>query len=168
VIGQDYRQQRQIGATRIVGTEDVFGDLIETIDDVIYLDEGENQYDLRPGFWELGCSKTGLTVSWDTEDSWDVDFLDYHRPRAVKYVEFQICEASPAGFMAECRDLDTIVSLFQKPDGGIEAWVFHKVRLVPIEIPYNNYPRKGEASSFPAKFRFTHGIAFDRRRDSFE
>jgi hypothetical protein len=48
------------GPARLVVMEDTLGDLVESISDIFVLDPGPQQFDTRPGVYDIGAVKSGV------------------------------------------------------------------------------------------------------------
>lgn len=145
------------GAMRLIACEEALGDLIQQLDDIIFMGEGPHQYNLRLGMHDIGASKTGLEIIQENDpDQFDVDqFRGEIKINSTSWqmkVRTQIAEVHPRDFMNNWDTLRQgsracLIALFQKPDRLIGGFVFSDARLLPMD--WSGFQWRGENTSIP-------------------
>lgn len=125
------------GAARFVGAEDVIGDLTDVLGDILILDEGEHKYDVRPGWEDIGVTKTGVQI----------------HPHE-RWLKFQICEKHPEEIIKFFGDKPTIAFL-QKPNELVRGYIFSGCRLAMLD--YSGFTWRGEATALPVQIFWETG-----------
>lgn len=133
------------GTARLLACETVIAELIESIGDIIVLDEGERQYDVRPGMHELGVSRFGIQV-------------DHPYSGMSGTIRASLDEMHPTTilkrWMVKDDPLTTLIALLRRPDTTIIAYIFHNAILMPMEF---NVPWRGESMSSPVSWSYRGG-----------
>jgi hypothetical protein len=158
------------GACRIVVTDSTAK--ITAIEDIIQLDEGPNQYDLRFGFDEFGVSRTGLIMERDEIEEYSMIGDRFVIPTTMR-VKTQIAEAHPQSIINNWAPnigigqfptpghTRTLIFLTQKPDKSIVAWIFERCLMLPIELGID-FRMRGEATAIPVEWIFSEGYMLTR------
>jgi hypothetical protein len=122
------------GPARFMGAEDVIGDLTECLDDIMVMEEGPHQYDPRPGWHDLGATRTGITI-------------------AGKTIKSNIAEMHPTQVQELFIDKPTVAFFWKKAE-AIEAMVLDGCTLYPMLL---DVPWRGESMSTPLALTFRNG-----------
>jgi hypothetical protein len=132
------------GAARIMACEEVIGDIIENLGDIIVLDEEERKYEPRPGIYDLGCSKTGVQIIQDgiTEGIVKVSIAERH---PAQIIDLWTHPEHP---------LTTLILATRRATGAIRTFVFDHVMMLPMEM---DVPWRGEAMCTPVSWRYRGG-----------
>ena len=148
------------------------------ISDIISLTSG-TLYDAKAGWTDLGATKTGIQISVNnTEEAFDIDQVlgdidslptAWEVSVSTQLAEFtpeklQICwEGSAITTNAASEQVISfgqpasytkrrLAVMFQRPNGDIRAYSFHKVQRLPQESTVT-HAKTGEQVSIPASFR---------------
>ena len=153
------------GAARIMACEQVIAELIESIGDIIVLDEEERMYDVRPGIYDLGTSKTGLKIQHRHEES-DFLELDHRMTNTGSFmVSASISEQHPSEIVSKWTDLSypltTLMAATLKHDSTIRIYMFDNASLMPIELP-SDFRMRGEATSIPVTWHCLEGRVMEQ------
>lgn len=116
---------------RVVVADEAYFDLVDTIDDIIVIEEGPDQYDLRPRFHELGTAR-GLTVDGHTVST------HLHEFNTVAQVAEKIGNRS------------LLIAMRQKPDRLLQILLFSEAEIQPGGIGLASW--KGEGSAVPVEW----------------
>ena len=133
------------GAARLMGAEDVMGDMIEYVDDILVMDEGPHQYDCRLGIHDLGVTRTGVQITQNE-------------------IRASIAEIHPDKLNDLLGNRPTLIFAYQTHDKTLRAYIFSQVQLMPIEMP-TGFVKVGEGRSTPISWRYFNGYRILECRD---
>jgi hypothetical protein len=153
--------------------EDVLGDLIESVDDVVVMESGESQYDPRPGIIDIGVSHSGVQVEKTVgqEMWWDPGSMKFAIERGFTggVIKATIAEiTAPSQLDERVGDKPTLIFLFlsaaKKLHGPklFRGYIFPEVQLIANEI---EVPWRGEATSCPVAWAFKSCRILDYREE---
>jgi hypothetical protein len=142
---------------------------------VIVLAKGDTQYDLMPGFYDLGASRTGLEINRDYEDvafgigQFPAPGIDY--PIYRQTIKAQLAEVTwdQADMMIDRLGANpTLIFMFQHHETKlISAYIFYDCRRIPAErhIDLRSW---GESMAIPVEFYFREAKIIKQRLDEEE
>lgn len=154
-------------AVRLVVCEPVIGELIEYIGDILKLEEGENQYDVRPGMHDFGASR-GFEI---IDESSDVEMFGGSIIAPVyrqRFVRAHIAEQHPADIVKRWREIvgdqyvgdqygvATLVFMTRNAQKKIRSYIFERAQMQPLELP-PDFRMRGEATLVPVSWSFQNG-----------
>jgi hypothetical protein len=148
------------GTARILGSKSA--NLPTSIDEIIWLHEGVNQYDVKHGWIDLGVSSRDVTITRDIYDEYSLD--SHMTVRPMMRVKIQLDNFFEFGRESSPDKFPTIAVLMRDAiSNSISAFVFLRCMRMLMEVPLD-FRIMGEASAFPLEFNFQDGVRLYSQR----
>lgn len=115
------------GAARVVIADCEVGERLESLDEIIDMDEGETQFDPRDWIIDLGSSRTGVKIGGDS-------------------IHVGICEVHPSQLTDHFEPFGepfSLIVMMQNPDRSISAYIWYRVQVRELAL---DAPWRGEMS----------------------